>query len=114
MVDILHRIGAKAPIGDMYAAVATPNGLSGWWTKDVTGESSVGGEIRFRFAHRGDLAGEFVMKVLELRPDALVRWEVVSGPPEWIGTTVRFDLHEQDEYTIVDFGHEGWREPLSS
>ena len=37
---------------------------------------------------------------------------MVEGPSEWIGTTVRFNLHEDDEYTIVDFAHEGWREPV--
>ena len=35
-----------------------------------------------------------------------------DGPPEWIGTQVRFELRQQDGYTIVLFAHQGWREPV--
>jgi len=109
MVDILHRIGAKASTEDVYAALTTIDGLSGWWTEKT---SSVGDDvIRFRF----DLPeGEdgFDMKVLEAKPGELVLWEVVDGPPEWIGTKVRFELSQENEWAIVRFGHEGWKEPV--
>ena len=36
------------------------------------------------------------------------RWEVVDGPPEWIGTHVEFDLPQDGDFTIVLFKHEGW------
>jgi hypothetical protein len=52
------------------------------------------------------------MRVAELEPDRLVRWEVVDGPPEWLGTTIRWDLRPDGEWTIVLFRHEGWREPV--
>ena len=52
------------------------------------------------------------MKVVELEPGRLVRWEVVDGPPEWIGTHVRWDLRQDGDYTIVLFTHEGWREQV--
>lgn len=112
MVDILHRFGAKAPTRHTYAALTTLEGLSGWWAEDVTGNPCPGGEIRFRFEYRDEPAGVLVMKVLELRPEQLVRWEVMEGPAEWIGTTVRFKLHNEDAHTIVDFAHGGWRESV--
>ena len=37
--------------------------------------------------------------------------EVTDSPEEWIGTHVTFDLKEDGDYTIVQFGHDGWREP---
>ena len=52
------------------------------------------------------------MKINELDPGKRVLWEVVDGPPEWIGTTVYWDLQPQDEHTVVMFKHEGWREPV--
>ena len=52
------------------------------------------------------------MKVLTTEPSRLVRWEVVDGPPEWIGTTISFELKQEDGFTIVLFRHEGWREPV--
>ena len=107
-VDILHKVGIKAPtLNDVYKALTTIEGLSGWWTSDTQGESKVGGVLQFRF-----YAGGFDMKVLELHPDRHVRWEVVDGPTEWIGTQVSFDLKQQGDWTIVLFKHQGWKEPV--
>jgi len=108
MVDILHRVGIESTAPDeVYAALTTIDGLSGWWTEDTEGETSVGGILRFRF----DVGG-FDMRVLELVPDKRVLWEVTDGPEEWIGTTVSWDLEQEGEYTVVLFAHEGWREPV--
>jgi len=107
MVDILHRIGVTSSPEDVYRALTTIDGLTGWWTRDAEGDTGVGGVLRFRFE-----AGGFDMSVLETRPAELVLWEVVDGPPEWIGTRVRFELKQTDGFTIVLFRHEGWREPV--
>jgi hypothetical protein len=37
---------------------------------------------------------------------------VVDGPPEWIDTTVEFRLTRAGEYTIINFAHRGWAEPV--
>jgi uncharacterized protein YndB with AHSA1/START domain len=108
MADILHRVGIKAASPeDVYAAIATRDGLAAWWTSDTQGESTVGGVLEFRFK-----AGGFDMKVVDLEPAKRVLWEVIDGPPEWIGTTVSWELKPEDDYTIVLFKHEGWREPV--
>ncbi|MGW7302666.1 SRPBCC family protein [Streptomyces sp. NPDC054829] len=107
MVDILHRVGALASPEKVYDALTTVDGLAGWWTEDTDGDSDVGGVIRFRF-----LPGGFDMKVLEAKPAELVLWEVVDGPEEWIGTRVRFELKRQDDFTIVLFRHERWKEQV--
>jgi uncharacterized protein YndB with AHSA1/START domain len=105
-MDILHRIGVRnATPEKVYDAITTIDGLAGWWTEKTEGETGVGDVIAFRF-----IPGGFDMKVIELDPGKLVRWEVVDGPPEWIGTTIRWDLEQRDDYTIVLFKHEGWRE----
>jgi len=108
MSDILHRVGVKSSSpADVYRALTTLEGLSGWWTKDTEGETGVGGTLRFRFG-----AGGFDMLVRELQPDEHVLWEVSDGPEEWIGTTVSWELRQEDDYTIVLFKHQGWREPV--
>jgi uncharacterized protein YndB with AHSA1/START domain len=108
MVDILHRVGAVAPLETVYAAVATPEGIAGWWTTETTGASEVGGTVVTRF---GDLGG-FDLEVIELDPEGRVRWLVTDGPPEWIGTQISWRLRQDGEYTIVNFAHEGWRETV--
>jgi uncharacterized protein YndB with AHSA1/START domain len=107
MVDILHKVGIKASPLDVYHALATREGLSGWWTNDTQGDGKVGGVINFRFGDRGFID----MKVLELDPANRVLWQVVGGPPDWIGTKVGFELAPDDGSTVILFKHQGWKEP---
>jgi uncharacterized protein YndB with AHSA1/START domain len=110
-MDIVHRVGIKAPAAKVYAALATINGLSGWWTEDTSGSSKAGGHVAFRFhTAAGDEIGGFGMDVLELAPEHKVRWQVKDGPAEWVDTDIEFQLSQQDGYTIVMFGHRHWRE----
>ena len=112
MVDILHRVGIKAPLDQVYGALATREGLAGWWTTDTQGDSKVGGVLKFRFSASGQDIGGFEMSVLELQPDTRVLWQVLEGPPEWIGTRIRFDLKQEGDYSIVLFTHQGWKAPV--
>jgi uncharacterized protein YndB with AHSA1/START domain len=114
MVDIVHRVGIKAPLDKAYRALATREGVAGWWTTSTQGESKVGGMLKFRFTSDGKELGGFEMKVLELEPGQRVLWQVVDGPAEWIGTRISFDLKQEDDYSIVLFRHQGWKEPTES
>jgi len=107
MADILHRVGIKSSVNEVYKALATREGAAAWWTDNTEGESKVGGVIQFRFG-----SGGFDMKVLELQPGKRVLWQVVDGPEEWLGTKISFDLKQNGDWTIVLFKHEGWKEPV--
>ena len=108
MSDILHRIATETSSPDgVYQALTTIDGLAGWWTVDTTGKTGIGDVIDFQF-----VPGGFAMKVLELKPGELVRWEVVEGPEEWIGTTVNWNLKQSGDHTVVLFEHLGWKEPV--
>ena len=112
MADILHRVGIKSSSDDVYKALATREGLAAWWTNDTQGEGNVGGVIQFRFSLDGSELGGFDMKVLELHPAKRVLWQVVDGPPEWIGTKISFDLKKAGDHAIVLFKHQDWKEPV--
>ena len=113
MVDIIHRVGIKAPPAKVYEAVATVEGVAGWWTKDATGASKVGGNMTFRFhSPGGEQIGKFDMEVLELIPGKKVRWRVKDGPKEWVGTDIDFSLSQEGDQTVVLFGHRNWREAV--
>lgn len=112
-MDIVHRIGIKAPASKVYAALATIEGLAACWTGGTTGSSSVGGRIDFRFHDAAGVdVGGFGMQVLDLEPGQSVRWRVQDGPAEWVDTDIEFALSREDGYTIVMFGHRKWREQL--
>ncbi len=110
MVDILHRIGVENSSPDaVFDVLTTIDGLAGWWTTDTVGEAAcVGGVVKFRFGPPGG----FDMLVRELVPGKAVLWEVVDGPPEWIGTEVSFEVQQVEDFTIVLFEHRGWAEPV--
>lgn len=109
MPDIVHRVGIQSASAEAtYGALTTLDGLAGWWTEDTSGNGAVGGDMRFTFADKGF----FLMRVVELDPGKLVRWRVVDGPAEWIGTEVRYELAQEADYTVVLFTHAGWAEAI--
>ena len=110
---IIHRIGIKAPVAKVYAAVSTAQGVAGWWTKETTGESKAGGTINVRFsALDGKELGKMEFELVKLNPNKEARWRFKAGPAEWVGTDVTFTLSQDGDYTIVLFGHRNWREPV--
>lgn len=114
MYDILHRVGAKASLEAAYDAIATPAGVAEWWTEDTTGEGGVGSTITtgFTAADTQQYIGGFGLAVEELVPHRRIAWRVTDGPEEWIGTLIGFDLTSAGDYTVVNFSHRGWREPV--
>ena len=103
MPDILHRVGIDAPAARVYESLTTIPGLRGWWTSATKGDPGPGGTIDFGFCQ---------MKVEEATPGKRILWRCVSGPEEWVGTRVQFDLDWKDDQTFVLFKHADWREPV--
>jgi uncharacterized protein YndB with AHSA1/START domain len=109
MPDIIHRVGIRSSSTNRaYEALTTHEGLKGWWTGETSGKTEIGGVIHFAFGPHGF----FDMQVLELDSQARVLWQVVDGPPEWVGTTVSFELKQEADFSIVLFKHQGWRAPV--
>ncbi|HEY0594042.1 MAG TPA: SRPBCC domain-containing protein [Thermoanaerobaculia bacterium] len=110
MVGINHRVGIKAPVSKVYEALSTVEGVASWWTTETMGESRPGETVDVRFIQpTGEERGRMNFEVMELDPDRKVHWRFRSGPEEWVGTDVTFDLAQNGDYTIVLFNHT-WRE----
>lgn len=113
MVDIIHRMGIRSSLANVYQALITLEGLANWWTAEVQGDGRVGGKIAFTFrSPAGELKGRMVMEVRALDAPREVHWRCLEGPAEWIGTDITFQLSPQDDQTIVLFGHRNWREAV--
>ena len=113
MVDIIHRIGIKSSPTQVYKALSTIDGLAHWWTEEVEGDQKADGKINFAFrSATGELKGKMVMEVQELNPQSTVRWRCIDGPEEWIGTDITYEWSQQDDQTILLFGHRNWREAV--
>jgi hypothetical protein len=113
MVNIIHRIGIQGDIRKVYEALATVQGISDWWTKDTSGASEIGKTVVTRFhTLEGHEVGSMRFEIIVLEADKKVHWKFLEGPEEWIGTEVIFDLHQEDNYTIVLFSHINWAEEV--
>lgn len=116
MVDIIHRIGIDASPDKVFTALATVDGVAGWWTRHTSGESKLGGVMTVRFVESegggSREKGRMDLSVTRLDPGREVRWKVTAGPTEWIDTDVTFELSTSGSQTIVAFGHRGWREAV--
>lgn len=103
MPDILHTVGIKATPKKVFEALSTIDGISHWWVVNTKGNAKKGGIIDFGFAN---------MRVVELNPNKLVKWKCMSGPKEWVGTDLTFQLKAQKDKTIVLFAHANWKKPV--
>lgn len=109
MHDIRHRIGTAAAPGDVFAAIATREGLRGWWTTDVRGDESPGGSLEFYFGGPEPAA---VMEVVDHLTGERVVWRCTAGPDEWVDTTFTFEVRADEAETALMFTNAGWREPV--
>ena len=109
MATINHRVGIKASPEDIYQALTTNEGLSRWWTNDVSGAGPEGAVITFQFGQTG-----VDFEVAELQPNRSVRWWH-SGeiPGEWKETEVLFQLQQDGDQTFVNFSHSNWKKPTN-
>ena len=105
--DLFHRIGIAAPARTVYEAITTGDGIRAWWTTDVKMEDKPGGKAVFGFF---DHSTTFEMRIEQLAPPSLVRWQCTGGSsPDWVGTTQEFVLTPQpDGDTLLKFCHGGW------
>jgi uncharacterized protein YndB with AHSA1/START domain len=107
MYEIRHRVGVNASRTEVWEKLTTIEGLASWWTRDVTGDPSEGGDVAFYF---GSPEPSVVMHVVKTTDDH-VEWVCAAGPDEWFDNTVTFDLEQNGAETVVKFAH-AWREPV--
>ena len=107
MEEIRHRVGILAPRAEVLTKLTSIDGLATWWTRDVSGDPAVGGELLFSF---GGPDRSVAMEVVEVT-DRRVTWRCVAGPDEWVGEMFTFDLEQTGDETVLKFT-QSWREPV--
>lgn len=106
MKTILHVFDVDSTRDKVFKALTTQEGLSNWWTTEVTVNPGVGGLIDFQFF--SDFNPD--MKVTQLEQDQAVHWTCVGGHDKWQDNTFVFQLKEVDGKTRVTFTQEYARE----
>lgn len=112
MNSFRHHLTLRASPAAVHAALATPEGVRGWWTEDCDVPTEVGATVRVRF----DCAKKD-FRIERLEPGRAVEWRCtaayldvpsVERRSEWVGTRLRFRLEPRpDGGTELWFEHEG-------
>jgi uncharacterized protein YndB with AHSA1/START domain len=104
-MDITHNLQIKASATKIYKAVATENGITGWWSKDCSVGESEGETSLLKFNKQGTII-EMGFRTLELSPNKRVVWQCISMPnPAWIGTKISTQISESAKGCEVVFSH---------
>lgn len=88
---IHHVVEVPASAEEVFGAITTQDGLSGWWTTEVSAPGPVeGGVIDFTFA------GEFNpnMVITAIVEPSLVEWKCADGHGPWQDNTFRFEIED--------------------
>lgn len=99
MKKIIHYLNIKASPAEVFSALTTQQGLSGWWSRKVAVEPGEGGIVDFTFLD--DFNPD--MQVTKLEMDARVEWKCVAGHDNWKDNTFVFDLRPTGDATDVMF-----------
>lgn len=106
MATILLRMPVEAEPKVVYDALASSEGVNGWWSNHTEGPAGVGSKMKVAFP---DAPITFDFDVTEESSGERVAWRCFSGPPEWSGTTISFNTQmDAESNTSVLFSHDGW------
>lgn len=126
MATLYHQVWIDAPAAKVYEALASAEGLGGWWAPHTSTETDDG----LLLAHSpGPAHGDVQMKVLDSTPNKRVEWEIISTHPKrspasaWTGTHIIFEIDEKESpghwlginnegqnIAVLNFYHAGWDE----
>jgi uncharacterized protein YndB with AHSA1/START domain len=103
VADIAHFIKIGAAPEQVYAALTTAEGVRSWWTRDADLDAHAGA-FRFIQADR-----EHRVRVDGLTPPSRVTWTVTASfVPDWVGTTIDFDIRADGDGAALLFAHRGF------
>jgi uncharacterized protein YndB with AHSA1/START domain len=93
-----------APPEKVLAALRTSEGITGWWGP-ADGSAEMGGTFEVSFAAHQQV----IVLHVESSEQGQVVWTVMDTPltPEWVGTTIVFDVAAAGEGATLHFCHHG-------
>jgi uncharacterized protein YndB with AHSA1/START domain len=90
----------------VYRAISTTDGVRGWFTSGA--EIGEGPGARHRLTFPG-VPGAWELRVDRADGERVLELSVLTGPPEWTGTTMSYEVAERPEDGVVlNFDHLGF------
>ncbi len=108
--DIVHGIEIHAEPKVVFDTIATRSGLASFWTPDVQGDESRGGELTFGFS---GAPMRLPIKVARLDAPTLIEWGCPGVFPFWEGTEISWSIEPSEHGAKVVFRHTGFSDEQS-
>jgi uncharacterized protein YndB with AHSA1/START domain len=98
MPNIRHNLLIGASAEKIYEAITSEEGLSAWWTPNIKAKTEVNSVARFPFGNNYYKE----MKIIELIPSELVKWNCIKGDAEWVSTDISFTLMSSNKKKLLN------------
>ncbi|MEQ9263527.1 MAG: SRPBCC domain-containing protein [Owenweeksia sp.] len=109
-MDITHNLEIKASAEDIYKAMATQKGITGWWSKRCLVGENEGEKSLLKFDKQGTNV-DMGFKTKTLHPNQTVIWECVENAnPAWLGTRIVTEIKPLRDHCSVVFSHAGFED----
>ena len=105
-MDIIHYFLVNRPIESVYEAISTSRGIAQWWAKTARGHSELGAILELDFGPDY----QWQAQVTQMVPPNEFELTLIKADPDWLDSTVGFQLATAENCTDVRFFHRGWKE----
>lgn len=105
MAQISHLVRVRSSLEDVFARVATTDGIAEWFTRASSPDYRTGGTLELHFPD-----GRVSFEVTQLVASSRIAWRCTTPDNPWFGTDIVFEFTGEPEYTLVRFDHLGWPE----
>ncbi len=103
-IEITNYLNVSPQV--VYQALTSKKGLSETWTRQCKVAEEKGGINVFEFGDESPTK----FRIEELIANKKIRWLCIESDPEWVGTTVVFELEEKNGKTSVTLKQKNWKE----
>lgn len=106
MKSIFHTVDIDASPAQIFRALSTERGLSGWWTTTVKADVRIGGIVDFTFGQTFNPK----MSVTALERPKLIAWKCTGGHEPWFDNSFHFEIEGRGARCVLFFQQEYTRE----
>jgi len=105
-MEIVHYFPVNSSIESVYETVSTSRGLARWWAMGAKGHSELGAILELDFGPDY----QWQAQVTQMVPPLEFELTMIKADPDWMKSTIGFQLLSTPNGTDVRFFHQGWKE----
>ncbi len=104
--EIIHYFQINSSIESVFETISSARGISKWWSRKTTGYSELGALLELEFTDKI----RWQAQVTQMVPPTEFEIILTRSDPDWLDSTVGFQLSSGLQAVDVKFYHKGWKE----